>query len=112
MFRKKDHSDQFTIFFATDVHGSNVCFKKFIGAAKFYEADVLVLGGDVTGKMVVPIARQADGSHLTEFAGRETRLEGDNDVAKFQRLVADMGFYPALMSEEEFRELKAEPDRQ
>ena len=55
MLRKKDRGGEFTIFFATDVHGSNVCFKKFVGAAKFYGADVLILGGDVTGKMVVPI---------------------------------------------------------
>jgi Icc-related predicted phosphoesterase len=113
MFRKrKDMEDELRIFFATDLHGSDVCFKKFVNAGKFYRATVLILGGDVTGKMVVPIARQADGSRLTEFAGRETRLESDNDVAKFQRLVADMGFYPALMSEEEFQEIKAEPDRQ
>ncbi len=71
MLGKKDRRGELTIFFATDVHGSSVCFKKFVGAAKFYGADVLVLGGDVTGKMVVPIARQADGSYLTSFAGKE-----------------------------------------
>ena len=77
MFKRKDRGSEFRIFFATDVHGSTVCFKKFIGAAKFYGADVLILGGDVTGKMVVPIARQADRSYLTSFAGKELRLDRD-----------------------------------
>ncbi len=38
------------IFFATDVHGSERCFRKFLAAAQVYEADVLLLGGDVAGK--------------------------------------------------------------
>ena len=32
------------LYFATDVHGSEICWKKFISAAKFYEVDVLILG--------------------------------------------------------------------
>ena len=27
------------LFFATDVHGSEICWKKFISGGKFYEAD-------------------------------------------------------------------------
>ena len=51
-----------TIFFASDLHGSTVCFRKFINGARFYGADVLVLGGDLTGKAVLP-NRQAAGAH-------------------------------------------------
>ena len=112
MFGKKSQADELAIFFATDVHGSNVCFKKFINAGKFYDVRVLILGGDVTGKMVVPIARQADGSHLTSFAGKEVHLESPEAVADFQRRISDMGFYPSVMSEEEFRDIKAKPERQ
>jgi uncharacterized protein len=112
MFGKKGKADELAIFFATDVHGSNVCFKKFINAGKFYDVKVLILGGDVTGKMVVPIARQADGTNLTSFAGKEVRLEGAEAVADFVRRISDMGFYPSVMSEEEFRDIKANPERQ
>lgn len=110
--RKADSGDELKIFFATDVHGSTVCFKKFIGAAKFYGADVLILGGDVTGKMVVPIARQPDGSFLTSFAGKDMRLDGDDEVADFERRIENMGFYPKRMSEEEFQRIRGEPDAQ
>jgi uncharacterized protein len=112
MFRKRDSSDELAIFFATDLHGSNVCFKKFVNAGKFYGATVLILGGDVTGKMMVPIARQEDGSYLTSFAGKDARLKTDDEVASFEARISDMGFYPKVMSEEEFQELRDDLDGQ
>jgi Icc-related predicted phosphoesterase len=111
MFRKRDSSGELAIFFATDLHGSNVCFKKFVNAGKFYGASVLILGGDVTGKMLVPIARQKDGSYLASSAGKELRLEGE-EAAALEQQVSDMGFYPKVMSEEEFQELRDDPEGQ
>jgi Icc-related predicted phosphoesterase len=111
MFRKRDSSGELAIFFATDLHGSNVCFKKFVNAGKFYGASVLILGGDVTGKMLVPIARQKDGSYLASSAGKELRLEGE-EAAALEQQVSDMGFYPKIMSEEEFQELRDDPEGQ
>lgn len=112
MLRKRASADDLVIFFATDVHGSNVCWKKFVNAGKFYGANVLILGGDVTGKMVVPIAEQDDGSYLSSFAGKDVRLAGEQEVQEFERRVADMGFYPKAMTEAEFQELRASPERQ
>jgi len=43
------------MFFASDIHGSEICWRKFLNAAAFYKADMVVLGGDVTGKVMVPI---------------------------------------------------------
>jgi Icc-related predicted phosphoesterase len=100
------------IFFCTDVHGSTVCFKKFINAAAFYGADVLILGGDVTGKMVVPIARQSDGSYLTSFAGEDLRFTGADEVRGFVKRTTNMGFYPKVMEEEEFRAIRASQEAQ
>lgn len=100
------------IFFCSDVHGSTICFKKFINAASFYKADVLILGGDVTGKMVVPIARQANGHYLTSFAGQEHRFDSQDELADFVKRTENMGFYPKVMDEEEFQAIKASPERQ
>jgi Icc-related predicted phosphoesterase len=110
--RKRDRSGELTVFFATDLHGSTVCFKKFVNAGKFYGAGVLILGGDVTGKMVVPIARQHDGRYLTAFAGQEVRLSREDEVAAFVQRVSDMGFYPKVMDEGEFREIATSDARQ
>ena len=38
----------YTIFFSSDVHGSEKCWMKFVNAAKFYGAQALVMGGDIT----------------------------------------------------------------
>jgi Icc-related predicted phosphoesterase len=112
MFRKRDSSGELAIFIATDLHGSNVCFKKFVNAGKFYGASVLILGGDVTGKMMVPIARQEDDSYLTSFAGKDLRLKAGEEAAALEQQVADMGFYPKVMSEEEFQALRDDPEGQ
>jgi Icc-related predicted phosphoesterase len=111
--RKKRSSTQGTrVFFCTDLHGSDVCFKKFINAADFYGTEILIMGGDVTGKMVVPIARQATGVHLTSFAGEELEFTSEEEVSAFKRQLGNMGFYPATMDEDEFRAIKASQDEQ
>jgi Icc-related predicted phosphoesterase len=114
MFRRKKRStgNSTLIFFCTDIHGSNVCFKKFISAAGFYGSRVLILGGDVTGKMVVPIAKQDSGSYLTSFAGEAMSFETQEELDGFVKRTSDMGFYPEVMSEADFRDLKALPDAQ
>src|SRR5579863_8923722 len=45
------------IYFVSDLHGSSVCFRKFINAARIYEAKVLILGGDVAGKAIQSIVQ-------------------------------------------------------
>jgi len=57
------------IFFATDIHGSEVCFRKFLAAAKVYEADAIILGGDYAGKALVPVL-SADGALVAHAGGR------------------------------------------
>ena len=52
---KNARKRELRIYFATDLHGSEVCFRKFLAAAKVYEADVIILGGDFAGKAIVPV---------------------------------------------------------
>src|SRR5258708_20217704 len=61
------------IFFATDVHGSEVCFRKFLAAAKVYQADLLILGGDFAGKALVPVLTQ-DGELHARVGGERGSL--------------------------------------
>jgi Icc-related predicted phosphoesterase len=108
MFWKKDKSggEALVIFFASDLHGSNVCFKKFINAVQFYSANVLIMGGDMTGKAVMPIAEQPDGTWLAFQAGSTVKLKSAEEVDQFVRRSGDMGLYPAVMSENEYRRLR------
>ncbi len=84
-------SDAF-VFFATDLHGSERCFRKWLNAAEGYGAGVLVLGGDITGKVIVPVQRR-NGSHLALWRGEEHVLDGPTAVVEFERAVADTGAY-------------------
>lgn len=110
--KKSGTGERVVIFFASDLHGSNVCFKKFINGAKFYGANVLIMGGDLTGKAVIPISKQSDGKYLAVQMGEPVTLESEAELEDFEKRVGNMGFYPARMSEEEFQDLKDDADGQ
>lgn len=117
MFFKKRNKrardgDELKIFYAADFHGSTICFKKFVGAAAFYEADVLIYGGDFTGKAVLPISEQPDGTCLAHQHGEELRLASDDEISDFIRRTIHMGFYPVRLSEEEFQRVSGDEQEQ
>ncbi len=89
------------IFFATDIHGSEVCFKKVVKAASFYGVDVVILGGDLTGKMIIPITRSERGSYELYFQGKNLTLQSDEEVKKCQSELRKIGFYTHILSPEE-----------
>lgn len=80
------------LFFATDVHGSEACFRKWLAAARAYGADTLLMGGDLTGKVIVPVHAR-NGRHEARWRGAEHRLESRADLVAFARRVADAGAY-------------------
>jgi Icc-related predicted phosphoesterase len=49
------------LLYASDFHGSDAFFRKFLNAALQYQANVLIVGGDVTGKAMIPIIHQGSG---------------------------------------------------
>ncbi|HKR78633.1 MAG TPA: hypothetical protein VJR69_02920, partial [Nitrospira sp.] len=106
----KGENSEVKMFFASDLHGSNVCFKKFINSAKFYGANVLVLGGDLTGKAVIPIAEQDDGTYLTFQHGQPVKIKDKDALDDFIKRQGNMGFYSAVMSEAEYQRLNADPE--
>jgi Icc-related predicted phosphoesterase len=91
------------IFFATDIHGSERCWRKFINAAEFYKADVLILGGDMTGKAIVPLIQQ--GSHYeASFLGQKLVYPSDK-IMELEEMIANKGYYPYRTTPDEFKEL-------
>src|SRR5215469_18673628 len=93
---------QRTIFFASDVHGSEVCFKKFVAAAKFYGADTLLLGGDISAKIVVPVVRAGGGAYRAELHGHEEKID-ESTVEDFERRAWNSGLYTERMDPDEYR---------
>jgi Icc-related predicted phosphoesterase len=88
------------IFFATDIHGSDVCWRKFLNAGTFHKADVLVMGGDMTGKAMVPITGSGSSWRVT-LQEQEHVLEGEETVAAMEKRIQDRGYYPIRLSPDE-----------
>ena len=99
------------LFFATDVHGSEICWKKFINAGKFYDAQVLILGGDMTGKAIVPIIAQGGGKHKVTLLDQETILETKEDVDRMVLTIQNRGYYPYITDPDEVQSISSTPER-
>src|SRR6267143_1835699 len=97
------------VFYATDLHGSEVCWRKFLNAAKFYDADVLICGGDMTGKAMIPIVEDGDSFELT-LSGISQRV-GRDEVAEVESQVQRKGYYPVRMTSAQVAELEKDPQK-
>lgn len=99
---------QTRIFFATDIHGSEKCFLKFISSAKFYKADIIILGGDITGKMIIPVIRQPDSTFLLSFSGENRVIKSLDELEAVKKNIRSVGYYPYCTNLTETNELKAD----
>src|SRR5437867_8409847 len=97
------------IFFATDLHGSETCWKKFLNAAKFYSADVLIIGGYMTGKAIEPVV--SENGHFSVALGGERQTVAAEQVAEVEATIRRKGYYPLRMSVERLHELDADADK-
>jgi Icc-related predicted phosphoesterase len=105
MFRRHRNQRFTRLFYAGDVHGSRVCWKKFVNAAAHYPADVLIMGGDLTGKGLVPIVRGGDGSYAARVIGERRVARTAEELDQIQRAISSNGMYPLIVDREEARRL-------
>jgi Icc-related predicted phosphoesterase len=114
--RKAKTTEGTTILFSSDLHGSTTCFRKFLNAPKHYRQkgrpiDALVMGGDMTGKLVVPMIRDG-GSHRAYLTGKKHELHTREDVAAFVKKCETMGVYPRAFSADEYETFSNDADVQ
>lgn len=100
-----------TIFFATDIHGSDICWSKFLNAGKFYGADKLVLGGDMTGKAVIPFVHQGGKNYRITLLEQVFEPTTDDELADMVKRVRSRGYYPYMTTPDEIAELENDPER-
>lgn len=100
-----------TLFFATDIHGSDICWKKFLNAGKFYGADVLILGGDMTGKAIVPVVRLGAEKYKVTLLQQDFEINSAEELAEMTKRIRSRGYYPYLTDPDELAELGKNPDR-
>lgn len=99
------------IFFTTDVHGSDRCFRKFINASKVYKADSLILGGDITGKLLVPIVERPDGKFDVSLFGKDATIVKER-LAETRKALQDAGQYSFVTTRDELAEIHADKSRE
>jgi Icc-related predicted phosphoesterase len=83
-----------SLYYASDLHGSEPCWRKFVGAAKFYGPDALIIGGDLVGKAIVPIEQCADGAYRTRFLGEDRTARGEAALEALESVIRFNGMYP------------------
>lgn len=100
------------VYFVTDIHGSNVCFRKFLNSARSsFRPDVMIVGADITGKYIVPIVERASGRWQARFQGKSIDLEGESALEGYQRMLGDAGAYGVVCGPDLASELARDPNR-
>jgi len=108
-FSRKNSKKPTRLFFATDLHASERTYRKFINAGKFYDANVLVMGGDVTGKLLTPIIKEKNGHYRATLQGRVEQLATEEELKGLTARLDILGFYYKVMEEDEFQTTSADP---
>jgi Icc-related predicted phosphoesterase len=99
------------IFYTSDIHGSEVCFRKFIGAGKIYKARLLMLGGDITGKAIIPIVKNKDNTFTLKYLGKTFSFSSDEELNKTINEIRNSGYYIYLCTSEEKEELENDVEK-
>jgi len=99
------------VLFVTDVHGSDPVWKKFIRGAERYKANVSIVGGDITGKNVVPVTENHDSTFFAEFQGQKHVMKNREELKRFEDRLRTTGTYMYLASPSELSELALDKAR-
>jgi Icc-related predicted phosphoesterase len=99
-----------TLLYASDLHGSEAFFRKFISATLTYKAQVAVVGGDVTGKAMVPIVRR-NGVYEGYLFGNKETASTAGELEALKTRISNVGFYPLLLTPDEQRALESDQQK-
>jgi Icc-related predicted phosphoesterase len=111
LFKRNGHDAALRLYYASDIHGTEVLWRKFLSAPSVYGAGVLVMGGDVTGKVVIPLVDEGD-ALVGELFGRPERAVTPEEREQLQHRIRSNGMYPHVMSQEELRRVAAQHEQE
>lgn len=98
------------LFYVTDIHGAEICFRKFLAAIREYKVDVALLLGDLSGKVTIPI-QEKDQAYTCTLLGSELVARNAGELAELQAKVANLGYYSYVASRREIEELYHSPEK-
>lgn len=99
------------VYYCSDLHGSEKCWKKFLVTPKYYDADVIIIGGDITGKFIVPIIHLPNGRAEATFMGNKRQFKNEGEIDALKEQIANTGQYSVDVTPEEFDEYEQDPDK-
>ena len=97
------------LYYASDIHGTEVLWKKFLNAPKYYKARVLVMGGDITGKVVIPVVKDGD-VWTAQLHGGNQRATTAAELDALERRIRGNGMYPYRTTAEEVSRIAGLPE--
>ena len=99
------------ILYGSDFHGSDLVFRKFLASAFQYKANALIVGGDVTGKAMVPVIHEGGGRYRSHLFGQEQIATNADELDKVKKAIGNVGFYPIVLEKDEAEELESDPGK-
>ncbi len=93
------------ILFVTDLHGSDIVFKKMLSLGKSLKVDLIIMGGDIAGKLLIPIV-ESSGEYKLNYNGQIITLKSQKDLENWKIKISNEGNYSKIVSYEEFQKLK------
>lgn len=94
-----------TLLFASDFHGSDKVYRKFLNAGKIYKPNFLIAGGDLTGKAIIPIVKRPDGSYSVRYKGEDLRIRSSEELLHIETNITSSGYYPYETTPEEMEKM-------
>ncbi|MBC7131286.1 metallophosphoesterase, partial [Candidatus Bathyarchaeota archaeon] len=107
---KRKKAETTRMLFATDMHGSEGTWRKFLNAAAMLKVDIAICGGDLTGKMIVPIVKRKDGKY-TYYHLKKTHTIKEDELDKAIKEIKGIGYYPYVTTESEYKEMTENPKK-
>jgi uncharacterized protein len=99
------------ILYGSDFHGSDIVYRKFLAASFQYQADILIVGGDVTGKAMIPIINHGSGKYASSLFGKDLHASDPDGLEKIKKEISSVGFYPLVVDPDEATELESSPEK-
>jgi Icc-related predicted phosphoesterase len=103
---------RYSLYYSSDIHGSDRCWRKFLGAGRHYKVNALIMGGDLTGKAIVPIRLGEDGSYEADFLGELRKAENEAELQQIIDAVRFNGMYAWIASGADVSRVGASADAQ
>lgn len=100
-------------YLCSDLHAANRTYRKLLNAIHLnvYQADIVLIAGDLTGKAIVPLVAQSNGNWTTNFLGESYSAATETERGQLEAMISDIGYYPYVTTQDEVDDLIAHPQK-